>query len=128
MIAKLGDIRGGYRYTKLAKSFLDKNQCNEIAGEALFLSAELLSFIEPLQVTNEYRIQGQAAVMAAGDIHWACMNKLQFTSTLLWHGADLGRVREAFTHAEFVSYSLTDASNVGLFLVLKRTDSLPLTL
>eukprot|EP00804_Cyclotella_cryptica_P024001 CCRYP_020052-RC/>CCRYP_020052-RC protein AED:0.10 eAED:0.10 QI:2066/1/1/1/1/0.5/4/344/538 len=99
MIAELGDIRGGCRYTKLAKALLDKNKCNEIAGELLFLSTELLSYIEPLQVTNEYRIQGQAIALAAGDIHWACMNKLGFTGTLMWSGANLSGVKEAFINA-----------------------------
>ncbi|KAL7481155.1 hypothetical protein ACHAW6_006837, partial [Cyclotella cf. meneghiniana] len=99
MVAELGDIQGGHRYTKLAKALLDKNKCNEIAGEVIFLSAELFSYTEPLQVTNEFRMQGQTTAMAAGDIHWACMNKLMFTWTLLWHGATLSRVKEASTIA-----------------------------
>ncbi|KAL7479423.1 hypothetical protein ACHAW6_005158, partial [Cyclotella cf. meneghiniana] len=105
MLAELGDIQGGYRYTKLAKVLLDSNQCNEIAGEVLFLFAELLSYIEPLQLTNDYRLQGQATAMAAGDIHWACMNKLMSSWALLWHEPSLSGVREAFISAENVSYT-----------------------
>lgn len=103
MIAELCDIRSGYRYTKLAKALLDKNVCNEIAGEVLFLSSELLSYIEPLPVTNEYRSQGESVAMAAGDIHWARMNKIGFTGTLMWSGAKLSRVKEALINAARVS-------------------------
>ncbi|KAL7481036.1 hypothetical protein ACHAW6_006712, partial [Cyclotella cf. meneghiniana] len=99
MIAELGDIRDGYMYTNLAKTLLEKNQCNEIAGEVLFLSADFLTYIEPLQATAEYRIQGHALAMSAGDIHWACMNKLMFSWTLLWHGANLTAVRDAVDNA-----------------------------
>ncbi|KAL7484284.1 hypothetical protein ACHAW6_009928, partial [Cyclotella cf. meneghiniana] len=99
MIAELCDIRSGYRYTKLAKALLDKNVCNEIAGEVLFLSSEILSYIEPLPVTNEYRSQGESVAMAAGDIHWARMNKIGFTGTLMWSGAKLSRVKEALINA-----------------------------
>lgn len=99
MMAELGDIRGGYRYTKLAKALLDKNKCNEIAGEVLFLSTELLSYIEPLQVINEYRIEGQATAMAAGDLHFACINKFAFAWTLMWSGAHLSVVKEALVNA-----------------------------
>lgn len=106
MLAELGDIRDGYRYTKLAKTLLDKNKCNEIAGELLFLFGELLSYIEPLQVTNEYRIQGQATAMGAGDVHWACLNNVMFTWTVLWHGANLSGVRKASTNARRVSNDL----------------------
>eukprot|EP00804_Cyclotella_cryptica_P026389 CCRYP_020284-RA/>CCRYP_020284-RA protein AED:0.07 eAED:0.07 QI:0/0.5/0.2/1/1/1/5/346/1279 len=76
MLAELGDIQEGYQYTKLANALLDKNHSNEIAGELIFLSAELRSYMEPLQVINDCRLQGQATAMAAGDVHWACMNKL----------------------------------------------------
>ncbi|KAL7475442.1 hypothetical protein ACHAW6_001352 [Cyclotella cf. meneghiniana] len=54
MVAELGDIRGGYRFTRLAKALDDKTQNSEIAGEVLWLSTESLSFIEPLQTANEY--------------------------------------------------------------------------
>ena len=103
-MAELGDIRGGYRYTKLAKALLDKNKCNEIAGEVLFLSTELLSYIEPLQVINEYRIEGQATAMAAGDLHFACINKFAFAWTLMWSGAHLSVVKEALVNAGSVRY------------------------
>eukprot|EP00804_Cyclotella_cryptica_P002686 CCRYP_009601-RA/>CCRYP_009601-RA protein AED:0.04 eAED:0.04 QI:400/1/1/1/0.8/0.66/6/302/1357 len=99
MIAELCDIRIGYRYTRLANALLDNHKCNEIAGEVMFVSSGILSYIEPLPVAKEYRIQGQEIAMAAGDIHWACMNRLGFTVALLWSGANLFGVKEALISA-----------------------------
>jgi len=109
MIAELGDIRGGYRYTRLAKALLDKHPSNEIAGEVILQSTEILAYIEPLRAVNEYRIQGQATAMAAGDVHSACLNKLLFTSPMLWSGANLSGVKEALLKARHVSNRQTTA-------------------
>ena len=103
MIAELGDIRGGYRYTKLAKAMFDKIHCNEIAGEVILQSIEVLSYIEPLQTTIEQRIQVQALAMATGDIYCACINKLMISGTLMWSGANLAEVKEAFISSRRVS-------------------------
>jgi hypothetical protein len=114
MVAELGDIRGGNRYTQLAKALLDKIQNSEIAGEVIWLSTESLSFIEPLQIANEYRKQGQAMAMAAGDIHWACWNKLSYCVALLWCGVELSVAKEAFAdnarvRCAFVKFSIHDS-------------------
>jgi hypothetical protein len=103
MVAELGDIRGGYRFTRLAKALVDKIQNSEIAGEVIWLSTESLSFIEPLQTANEHRIQGQAMAMAAGDIHWACWNKASYCAALLWCGVKLSVAKEVFTRNGRVS-------------------------
>ncbi|KAL3787477.1 hypothetical protein HJC23_001127 [Cyclotella cryptica] len=99
MIAELGDIRGGYRYTRLAKALVDKNPTTEIAGEVIIQTAEILAYMEPLQAVNEYRIPGQATAMASGDVHTACMNKMLSTVPLLWSGAVLSEVRYALIDA-----------------------------
>jgi predicted ATPase len=103
MIAEIGNIRDGYRYTKLAKALLDKNPSNEIAGEVIYQSAELLAYMEPLQAVNEYRIPGQATAMAAGDVHSACMNEFLSTCPMLWSGVILSGVKEALVNAVHVS-------------------------
>eukprot|EP00804_Cyclotella_cryptica_P005299 CCRYP_015795-RD/>CCRYP_015795-RD protein AED:0.06 eAED:0.06 QI:0/1/0.8/1/0.75/0.6/5/465/1505 len=100
MLAEIGDVRGGYRFTKLALALLHKFQNTDMAGEVIWLSTEILSYIEPLQLTNEYRHQGQNIAMSAGDIHWACLNKLIFSSTLIWSGVKLPVVKEAFARAK----------------------------
>jgi hypothetical protein len=124
MIAELGDIRCGYRYTKLAKALLDKHHCNEIAGEVLLQSVEILSYMEPLQSTNEYRIQAQAIALAAGDVHWACMNKVMLACTLMWSGANLVRVKDAFTNAGHVS----NRKGMDTFIVFRSWTPSPILL
>ena len=99
MIMELGDLRGGHRFTVLAKNLLNKLQNSESAGEVVWVTTECLSFIEPYQVTRQYHIEGQTVSMAAGAIHWACFNKLMFTINLMWSGSNLSGVQEAFTNA-----------------------------
>ncbi|KAL3804135.1 hypothetical protein HJC23_013654 [Cyclotella cryptica] len=99
MVGALGDIRGGYRYTKLAKSLLDKTQSNEVAGSVICITTEVLSYVQPQQTAIEYRLQGERIALAAGDIHWACMNKLMYTSSLPWCGAKLSVAKKAFADA-----------------------------
>jgi predicted ATPase len=94
LVAKLNDIRGGYRFAKLAKALVNKLESNEVAGEVTWLSTEIISFVEPLQTSNELRIQGATMAMAAGDIHWACFNKMSSTINLLWTGSNLSHAKE----------------------------------
>jgi hypothetical protein len=70
LVANLGNIRGGHRFTKLAKTLLGSTGSTEIAGEVIWLTTEVQCFVEPMQTANEYRIQGQTTAMLAGDVHW----------------------------------------------------------
>eukprot|EP00804_Cyclotella_cryptica_P019506 CCRYP_006657-RA/>CCRYP_006657-RA protein AED:0.02 eAED:0.02 QI:170/1/1/1/1/0.75/4/900/1170 len=106
MVAGLGDIRGGYRFTRLAKMLVDKIQCNEIAGEVIWISTESLSFIEPLQTVNEFRMLGQSTAMAAGDIHWACWNKASYCMALFWCGMKLSVTKETIIRTAKVCFSI----------------------
>eukprot|EP00804_Cyclotella_cryptica_P022585 CCRYP_009474-RA/>CCRYP_009474-RA protein AED:0.24 eAED:0.24 QI:567/1/1/1/0.66/0.75/4/82/613 len=124
MIAELGDIRGGYRYAKLAKALLEKNHCNEIAGEVLLQSVEILSYVEPLQTTNEHRIRAQATAMAAGDVYWACMNKLMIPCTLMWSGAKLSEVRDAFINSRRFSEQHEHHTTIYYMKTFERTISI----
>ena len=103
MVGALGDIRGGYRYTKLAKLLLDKTQSNEVAGSVICITTEVLSYVQPQQTAIEYRLQGERIALAAGDVHWACMNKLMYTASLPWCGAKLSAAKKAFVEAGHVS-------------------------
>ncbi|KAL3778655.1 hypothetical protein HJC23_008639 [Cyclotella cryptica] len=123
MLAELGDIQEGYQYTKLANALLDKNHSNEIAGELIFLSAELRSYMEPLQVINDCRLQGQATAMAAGDVHWACMNKLMCAGTLLWHGGNLSGVREEAVSAGLFSKEHNHQTSLPYIITFQRSIS-----
>jgi predicted ATPase len=105
MVAELGDVRGGHRYTKLAKTLLDKFPSNEFAGEVIWLSTEILHYIEPYQTANEYRVEGQRTAIAAGDVHWACMHKLLYSSSLPHLGISLSVTKEAMVNARSVRFS-----------------------
>ena len=48
------------------------------AGDVIFTTTEVLSFFEPLHTVNEYRIQGEAAALAAGDVDYACLIRLRY--------------------------------------------------
>jgi predicted ATPase len=103
MIAEIGDLRGGYRFTKLSKALLNKHQSHEIAGEVMWITSDTLSYIQPLQANPAHRIEGQKMAMAAGDIHCACMNRLLYLADLLWTGAKLSEYKEALSGAQKVS-------------------------
>jgi hypothetical protein len=118
MIADLGDLRGGYRFTKLAKALLDKYQSNEIAGEVMWVTSDTLSYIEPLKAIKEYQIRGQKMAIAAGDIHCACMNKLLGLADLLWSGVALSEMKAVIASAQQVENLLMLSLNSFLFSIL----------
>eukprot|EP00804_Cyclotella_cryptica_P021186 CCRYP_001485-RA/>CCRYP_001485-RA protein AED:0.02 eAED:0.02 QI:1/1/1/1/1/1/2/1352/1114 len=103
MVGVFGDFRAAYRFTKLAKSLLDKTQSNEVAGRVICITTEVLSYVQPQQTAIEYRLQGERIALAAGDVHWACLNKLLYTCSLPWSGAKLSVAKKAFIDAGRVS-------------------------
>ncbi len=92
--AKLGDIRGGYNYVKLACSLLDKLGSRENAGEVMCIRTHVLSYIEPLQATLEYDDEGYAAAIATGDITSAALNIYSSYVTNFYAGVKLQTTRE----------------------------------
>eukprot|EP00984_Skeletonema_dohrnii_P036573 scaffold37688_cov139-Skeletonema_dohrnii-CCMP3373.AAC.1 len=92
--AKLGDISGGYRYVKLARSLVDKVGSRESAGEVICIASPIRSYIEPLQATLEYHNEGYAAAMASGDIFQAALNMLVRDSVFFLAGVNLQTVQE----------------------------------
>eukprot|EP00956_Cyclotella_meneghiniana_P039830 scaffold180686_cov23-Cyclotella_meneghiniana.AAC.1 len=97
MIAYLGDLRGGYRFTKLAKALINKSQynANENAGE------DTLSYIEPVQSIIEYRKDGIQRALAGGDIQSACANTLVMIETdQMRSGVPLTEVKKALASAQ----------------------------
>eukprot|EP00986_Skeletonema_menzelii_P005633 scaffold2092_cov165-Skeletonema_menzelii.AAC.1 len=93
-IAKLGDIRGGYKYVKLARSLLDKFGSRENAGEITCMYTQVVSYVEPLQATLEYHDEGFAAAMAAGDISQAVLNIYFGYISVYYAGVKLQTTRE----------------------------------
>eukprot|EP00804_Cyclotella_cryptica_P018768 CCRYP_007259-RA/>CCRYP_007259-RA protein AED:0.28 eAED:0.28 QI:0/1/0.66/1/1/1/3/2507/1005 len=99
LLAKLGSIRVGHQVTLLARSLLDKLDAIEVAGEVICVVAQMQCFVEPMQSANELHIRGESASMTAGDVHWACLNRMLHCLTLFWVGVNLSTLEEAFSKA-----------------------------
>ncbi|KAL7428984.1 hypothetical protein ACHAXM_001499 [Skeletonema potamos] len=95
-MAKLGDIRGGYHYVKLARSLLDKVGSRESAGEVISFGTQVMAYIEPLQASLEYYDEGYAAAMASGDVNLAAYNKLFCCGSSFYAGVKLQTVRDKY--------------------------------
>jgi hypothetical protein len=77
--------------------------------------------VEPIQSANEWRIQGESAALSAGDIHFACYNRLQRCINLFWSGGDLSLVNEEVSNAcRFMQYQGHKPSLI-LLLIVHRT-------
>ena len=59
---------------------------------------ELSGYIEPLQVANEKRLEGESVAMKSGDIHFACINRLKHCATSYWSGKNLSEVEIDFSN------------------------------
>jgi hypothetical protein len=101
-IAKLGDIRKGYHYVKLALSLLDKVGSRESAGEVISFGAQVRAYVEPLQAALEYQHEGYAAAMASGDVNMAAANSMAYCSNSFCAGVNLQVVRKQ--HEEAIKF------------------------
>eukprot|EP00985_Skeletonema_marinoi_P012293 scaffold5908_cov152-Skeletonema_marinoi.AAC.1 len=97
-IAKLGDISGGYKYVKLARSLLDKVS-RENAGEVSCFGTQVIAYVEPLQAVLEYHDEGYAAAMASGDVVRAGLITQMKCSQSLFAGINLQALREKYAAA-----------------------------
>eukprot|EP00956_Cyclotella_meneghiniana_P034704 scaffold107625_cov38-Cyclotella_meneghiniana.AAC.1 len=100
MIANLGDLRGGHRFTKLSKALVNKHQFNQIAGEVLWITSDTLTYLEPIQGIQEYRREGRQMALAGGDIQSACFNAMLMVTDQLWSGVPLTQVKESISSAQ----------------------------
>jgi hypothetical protein len=98
-MAKLGDIRGGYHYVKLALSLLDNVGSRESAGEVICIGTQVRLYVEPLQAALEYHNEGYAAAMASGDIIQAALNKMLSCISSSIAGVNLQIVREKYAES-----------------------------
>ncbi|KAL7439121.1 hypothetical protein ACHAXM_006808 [Skeletonema potamos] len=93
-MAKLGDIRGGFNYVKLARSLLDKVGSRECAGEVICIGTHVIAYVEPLQAALEYHNEGYTAAMVSGDVGLAALNKLFSCAGSFFSGVNLQTMRE----------------------------------
>jgi hypothetical protein len=98
-VAKLGDIRGGYKYVKLALVLLDKVGSRECAGEVICFGTQVRAYVEPLQAALEYQNEGYAAAMASGDVYLAAVNSMLSCGCSFFAGVNLQIMREKYNEA-----------------------------
>jgi predicted ATPase len=96
IIAKLGDIRGGYHYVKLALSLLDKVGSRESAGEVICFATNVRTYLEPLQSVLESFNDGYTAAMTSGDVGMAAVNRAMATAVSFYSSANLQTMREKY--------------------------------
>jgi hypothetical protein len=96
----MGNIAAGHRFVLLAKSLSNKVDARETTGEMLSVLADIKAFVEPLQAANELRAQSEAASLRVGDVHTACLSRLQYCIGLLWVGSNLHVLQEKIAAAE----------------------------
>ena len=70
-------------------------------------ASEIQMYCEPAQSVNDVRIQGEHAAISAGDIVWACLNRLGYCQEALWLTNNLGSVDEViYLHASISSFNV----------------------
>ena len=116
LLGKLGNIQLGHKFILLAKRVLHKLDAKNVAGEVIGVGIELQCFMEPLLAANERRVEGESAAMMAGDVQWACFNRMLYCFTLLWGGINLSAVHEAMSKA--CRFMREQGHRTSLFIML----------
>lgn len=97
LVAKLGNIREGYRHVKIALKLLPKVGSGQVSGQVYYHSAQIICYVEPAQAALELHLKGYEASMASGDTKNAMLNKLLHTVGMFWSsGLVLQRVKETY--------------------------------
>lgn len=99
LTARLGDIKEGCRYVKIAMALLDRIGSKEVAGEVIAVGTQIMSFVDPVQATLEFHVQGQASAMSTGNIHAALLNCALHVATSFWAGTKLPVCKKLFDNA-----------------------------
>jgi hypothetical protein len=112
-MAKLGDIRGGYQYVKLAISLLDKVGSRESAGTVFCIGTQVRTYVEPIQAAIEYHHDGYAAAMRAGNVNMAVLNKLLFCGASFFAGVNLQIMQQKYAETQ----QMMEERNQLIFLI-----------
>ena len=64
----------------------------------IYHSFPLIS-LQPLPAANEYHLQGERAGLSAGDINFACFNRLQTVIISFWSGQNLSVLKRKISDA-----------------------------
>ncbi|KAL7480034.1 hypothetical protein ACHAW6_005741, partial [Cyclotella cf. meneghiniana] len=122
LLANRGNIQLGNRFALLAKALLEKLDAGEVAGEVMSVSTEVMRFVDPIQAVREsLALQGESAAMAAGDIRWACINRLQYCICLFWTCSNLSVANKAFSEACQFMKEQQHRSSLFFMIAIQKT-------
>lgn len=99
MLSNMGNITVGHRFSLLAMALLDKHGSKDVAGEVMYMISRVKCLMEPLQSINEFQSQAELASLSAGDVQFACMNRVSRYSNKFWAGTKLAEVKEEVLQA-----------------------------
>ncbi len=102
LLAKRGNLSDGYSYSKIGKNLLRIIGSKEVAGEVICVSTHVFCFVEPVQSTNEFYLEGHKAAMAVGDMINAMLNIIIHNVNCFWIGSSLPTVRKGFESTRFL--------------------------
>lgn len=120
-VANLGNISGGRRFTSLAKGLLGRLDAKQVAGSVLCLSAEVQSFVEPMQSAKELQLDAISASLSTGETHFACMVRMQYVINLFWSGEPLSTTKRQLEKAITFMEDLDHQVSLGFMLIMRRT-------
>eukprot|EP00804_Cyclotella_cryptica_P025420 CCRYP_017200-RA/>CCRYP_017200-RA protein AED:0.17 eAED:0.17 QI:0/0.83/0.57/1/0.83/0.71/7/325/1615 len=121
IVAKLGDIKGGHKFTSLAKSLIDILKLRDISGEVFCVASDILCFIEPFPLANENRKEIEAVALAAGDVTWSCYSRVFYVTGTFWSGSKLSVSSEVMTHGRRFVMSRGHLTSDNYLLLLQQT-------
>ena len=93
LLARLGDIKCGHRFVKIAQQLLNLVG-RESAGEVICYGTQVACFVEPVQAAMKFHLKGYSDAMLLGDLSSASFNSMLHISTSLWAGEKLQIVQE----------------------------------
>jgi hypothetical protein len=120
LLAKLGSLKTGHEFTKLAKSLLEKMGEKEYAGEVLFMVAVVACLFEPLQSSNLHT-RGEAECLAVGDGHFACFNRMMDCINIFWSGLNLSDVNRKLVDACAFMNKQQHKAGLAFVMTVQRT-------
>ena len=100
VVAMLGDLREGYRYTKLALSLVDKFENSNVTGEVICICIHVMTYNEPFLVLNAELNKGLQRALAVGGIFLACLNRTIYCIAMLSFGIKLNTLKDELEKAD----------------------------
>jgi len=87
ILASIGHIDEGCRFVKLAKNLVQRFGGREVAGEVIAIATQTIGFVDPIQSTLDFHMEGYKVALEAGDTRSASMNFFFYCNYVLWTGS-----------------------------------------